>query len=216
MSTTSGTRNSVTCSIVSRTTLGHPLALGQRHLQDELVVHGEHHAAREASGRERAVEIDHRQLEDVGRTPLHRRVLRHALAHLPDPEVVRGELGELAAPPEQRRRETRGFCLPDRLGHVGGDVRERGEVRVEDLAGLIGGDVEPRAEPVRLHAVGEPVVDDFGEAPLELVDLLLVDMEDRRGRRGVHVGTALEGLDESRVLARGAPAPATRSVSSRR
>ena len=39
-----------------------------------------------------AVEVDHRQLEDVGGRALHRRVLRHALAHLADAEVVGRQL----------------------------------------------------------------------------------------------------------------------------
>ena len=41
---------------------------------------------------ERAVEVDHRQLEDVGGRSLHRRVLRHALPHLADAEVVGRQL----------------------------------------------------------------------------------------------------------------------------
>ena len=70
----------------------------------------------------------------------------------------------------------------------------------EDLAGLVGGNVESLREPVGLHAVGEPVVDDLREPALELVDLGLVDVEHLGRGGGVHVGTALERVDQARVF----------------
>ena len=88
MSTTSGTRSSITRLHRRRARRLDRVALGDRHLEDQLVVHGEDHAGREAGVVERPVEVDHRELEDVGRRALHRRVLRHALAHLADAEVV--------------------------------------------------------------------------------------------------------------------------------
>ena len=102
MSTTSGTRSSVTVSITSRTHRLDAVALLDRDLEHELVVHGEQHPRGEAAVVERAVEVDHRELEDVGRRPLHRRVLRHALPHLADAEVVGRELGDLAPATEDR------------------------------------------------------------------------------------------------------------------
>ena len=77
---------------------------------------------------------------------------------------------------------------------------KRGEVRVEDLAGLIGRDVEALREAVGLHAVREAVVDDLGEPALELVDLVLGHVEHARRGGGVHVGAALERVDEARVV----------------
>ena len=58
MSTTSGTRSSVTFSITRHDGLD-PLAFVERDLEHELVVHGEHHAAREvpasSSARSRSI-----------------------------------------------------------------------------------------------------------------------------------------------------------------
>ena len=111
------------------------------------------------------------------------------------------ELRQLAAPAEERGGVAARLGLAHGLLHVARDVRERGEVRVEDLAGLVGRDVEPLPEPVRLHAVREAVVDDLGEAALERVDLLLVDVEDACRGGGVDVGAAFERVDEAGIVA---------------
>src|SRR3954447_2659010 len=178
----------------------HLCALGERNLEHELVVHGQHHPAFELRLLERAVEVDHRELEDVGRGSLHGRVLRHALPDLADAEVVGRQLWELTAPAEERGGEPARLRFANRLGHVARDVGERGEVRIEDLAGLVGGDVEPLRKAVGLHAVREAVVDDLGEPALELVDLLLGHVEDARRGGRVHVGAPLERVDEPRVF----------------
>src|SRR5439155_13287649 len=60
------------------------LTFVERHLEHEFVVDGEDHAGPEAAVVERLIELDHGQLENVGGGALYRRVLRHALAHLPD------------------------------------------------------------------------------------------------------------------------------------
>ena len=200
MSTTSGTRSSVTCSITSRTTGSTFLRSPVRDFEHQLVVHREDHAALELAFGQRPVEVDHRELEDVGRAPLHWRVLRHALPHLADAEVVGRQLGQLPAPAEQRGGVSARFRFAHRLLHIGSDVRERGEVCVEDFPGLFGRDVEPLREPVRLHAVGEPVVDDLGEPALEIVDLGLVDVEHARRGRGVNVGAAIKRFDQTRIF----------------
>ena len=80
-------------------------------------------------------------------------------------------------------------------------VRERRRSRRRgSRAASLGRDVEPLAEAVGLHAVGEPVVDDLGEAALRGVDRRLVDVEHLRRGGGVHVGAALERVDQPRVL----------------
>ena len=55
-------------------------------------------------------------------------------------------------------------------------------------------------EPVGLHAVGEPVVHDLGEASLGGVDVDLLDAEHLRRGGGVHVGAPVERVDQARVL----------------
>ena len=149
---------------------------------------------------QRAVGADHRDLEDVGGRPLHGRVLRHALPHLTDAEVVRRQLGDLAAAAEDRGRVPTGLRLDDRPLHVRVHVREGLEVAVEDLACLVRRDVEPLTEAVGLHAVREPVVDDLGEPALEVVDLRLVDAEHLRGGDRVDVGASGERVDQTGVL----------------
>ena len=110
------------------------------------------------------------------------------------------ELRELTPPAEQRRRVAARLRLAHGLLHVARDVRERGEVRVEDLARLIGRDVETLTEPVGLHAVREPVVHDLREAALERVDLGFVDVEDARRGGRVDVGAAFERLDQAGIV----------------
>ena len=98
---------------------------------------------------------------------LHRRVLRHPLAHLADAEVVGRELGDLAAAAEERRGvpaspSLRGSSRPCTTACSGSPRSSASRIS----RGLLGGDVESLAEAVGLHAVCEAVVHDLGEPPL--------------------------------------------------
>ena len=200
MSTTSGTRSSVTFSMTSRTIDSVSSRSSFGHFEHELVVDGEEHPRAAAGFFQRVVELDHRELEHVGRRPLHRGVLRHALPHLADAEVVGRELGDLAPPAEDRGGVATLLRLTHRLGHVGLHVGEALEVGVEDLRRVAGGDVEALPEPVRLHPVRESVVDDLREPALRVVDGLLGHVEHGRGGGGVHVGAAFERVDQAGVF----------------
>ena len=130
-------------------------------------------------GGQALVEPDQRHLEDVGGQALDAGVHGLALAGLADAEVRRRQLGDLAAPPEQRLGVAALARLGDRALHVGLHGRERHEVGVEDLGRLLGGDVEALAEPVGLHAVGEAVGDHLRLRPHLDRDVGGLDAEDR-------------------------------------
>ena len=102
---------------------------------------------------------------------MHRRVLRHALPHLPDAEVVGRKLRDLTAAAEDRRRVAALLRLPHGAVHELLHVREAREIVVEDLAGFLGRDAESLAESVGLHPVRETEVDNLCEAALEGIGL---------------------------------------------
>ena len=108
---------------------------------------------------------------------------------------------DLAAPTEDRGGVPALLRLLHRLDHEALHVGEALEVRVEDLGRLVRGDAEALAEPVGLHAVGEAVVHDLGEAALRVVDLRPRSTPNTFAAVvGVHVGAALERVDQAGIL----------------
>ena len=97
--------------------------------------------------------------------------------------VAAAELGQIAAPPEHRRREPVGMSLVDDLVEEVGDTPELLEVGVHDLLGLRHRDVEAVGEARGPHPVSEPVVHHLRGRPVLRRELGWVDTEDAGRRR---------------------------------
>ena len=72
------------------------LELRTWHLEYELVVHLKQHLGVQGTSRERLVDANHRNLDQVSRGPLNRRVGRRALAECTDVEIPIAELGDIS------------------------------------------------------------------------------------------------------------------------
>src|SRR5579864_8723590 len=77
-----------------------------RHLEEELVMNLQQHAALDLVGLDLAGESHHRDLDDVGGQRLHREVDRHALGGAPQLKVWRTQVGDRASPACRAHDET--------------------------------------------------------------------------------------------------------------
>ena len=200
MLTSSGTCSSAAPCIASSVSSFGAVTLVGGDLEDDLVVHLEDQAASQALVLQRLVEPHDRDLEDVGGQALDAGVHGLALAGLADAVVGDDSSGIMAASAEQRLGVAPVAGLGDRAGHVRPDPGEGDEVGVEDLGRLVDGDVEPLRQPVRLHAVGEPVRDHLRLRALAQRHLVRRHAEDAGRGRGVDVLSGRERLDQAGVL----------------
>ena len=161
-SASSGTPSSTACSICPFTQRCGLLDAARGDLEDELVV--DRSSMRQLSSGARGAP------SPPGSSPSLKTSLalpwigafsacgRPSVAHA---RVRRLELGDVAAPAEQRLGEP----LDGRLSHLPIEVvvylREAREVGVDELLRLVGRDVHPRGETEGVHPVGEPVVHDL-------------------------------------------------------
>ena len=100
------------------------LALPRRDLEHELVVHLEQHPRGQPLSAQRAVDAQHRDLDDVGGGTLDRRVERHPLGHLATLPVVGGEVGQVAPATHDRLGVAR-CAWPRRRRTTGSRARRR-------------------------------------------------------------------------------------------
>ena len=157
------------------------------------------------ASRDRAVDVEHRDLDQVGGRALDRRVERHPLGHLAALPVVAGEVGQVAAATHDRLGVAAASGLVDDAAEVVADAAEGLEVLVHQPARLARVDAELGAEAERRQAVGEAVVHRLDLGPHLDGDLVGRDVEDpRRGDR-VEVAARLERLDQQRRPRRGGP-----------
>ena len=155
---------------------------------------------------DRPVDVEHRDLDQVGGRALDRRVERHPLGHLAALPVVAGQVGQVAAPAQDRLGVAGAAGLVDDAGEVVADPAERLEVLVHQPPRLGRARSELLAEPERRQAVGEAVVHRLDLGP---------HLDGRRRRAATSKTRAAviewksrpgpERLDQQRRPRRGAP-----------
>ena len=102
---------------------------------------------------------NHRQLDDVRRAALNRRVHRHTLSQGTQIEIFAVNRGQIASPPEHRRDVAAQPCLRNRrvkkFFHAGITL----EVQRNIFAGLFAADVQVARKPVVADSVDDAEVD---------------------------------------------------------
>ncbi len=174
-----------------------PLIVGD--LDDQLVMHLQQHPRPHVVVPQRTVHAQHRDLDDVGGAALDRRVERHSLGHLPPLPVVAGQIGQITAPPQDRRGVAVLARLVDDLPQVVADPAEPGEIGVHLRLGVLGGDPQLLRQPVGRQAVGQPVGHRLDPAPQFVVDLADRHPESPGGDIVMQILTGAERLDEPLV-----------------
>ncbi len=154
------------------------------------------HRGVHARVRKRPVHRDHRQLHEVGRAALQRRVGRFALRRGAHHVIGGRERGHVAPASEDRRDVAVGPSPFQRSLDIGADRREAREVRRRDLLGLRAVDFQTLRQTEVRHAVEQAEVYALGQAALVVVH-----------RRSAGNGKDLAGGKVVNVLAfvKGAP-----------
>jgi len=154
------------------------------HLQD--------HLRPETAGRQLALHIDHRLLDDVGCAALHRMVHGRALAELATLPVALGKLGNMALAAEHRL----GITGLGRAGHhrvqIGAHLRIHAEIAVNHLLGLAEADAQALRQAIGLLPVHDAKVHGLRAAAHLRGHVAHRHAEHARGRFGVEVLAALE------------------------
>src|SRR3989442_7894207 len=171
---------------------GGPL-LSLRHLKHELVMHLQQHPNGEPSLAQGLVDANHRDLDQVRRGPLERRVRGGALPERADIEVPVLELRDVAPPSEQRLHVASLARLGDGAVEPGAHAGETGEILRDELLRLLLRDAELASEREPALSVDPGEVDRLGARAHLRRNLLLGHAEDDRRRLAVDVPTLGEG-----------------------
>ena len=144
---------------------------------------------------------DHRQLDQVGRGALHRRIDGGALRGRAARAVGRVDLGQPEPAAEHRLHEALALGLGARALHVARHARVSGEVAVDVELGRLALDVQVGRQPEGAHAVDQAEVDDLGGAPLIGRDLAHRHAEHLAGGGAMHVLAGVERRQQALVAA---------------
>ena len=167
-----------------------------RNREVEFVVHLHHELRLEVLLAQTPHHLVHRDLDDVGRAPLHGVVHGRTLPEAALLGVLRLELGDVALTAEHGRRVPALLRVRHRVVEVRPHTRIRLEVTIDHLLGLAEGDVEALGEPVGLLAVHDSEVHRLRAAAQLRRHLLDGKPEHARGRGGVEVGAGVERRHE--------------------
>ncbi len=80
----------------------HAFQLGGAHLEEQFVVDLQYHSSPALTSLELAMDVDHGELDEIGRRPLDRRICRDALAKTADIGVLRVQFGDVTSAAEER------------------------------------------------------------------------------------------------------------------
>ena len=175
------------------------LFLTRRDLEHQLVVHLQQHARRQVLFCERPLNIDHGDLDDVGRGALDGRVERRPFGDVASLPVVTVEVGQVATATEQGGRVLVAAGLFDGFVQVVAHPAEPGEVGLHLFFCFARADLELCRQAEGTESVREPVAHRLD--PAAHVGGHLVDRhaESTRPDKAVEVLTGVEGLDQPRV-----------------
>ena len=162
----------------------------------------EQHPTREPRLRQPRLDVEHRDLDDVGRRPLDRGVERHALRHLATLPVGGPQVGQVAAPAEQRLRVAGLASLRDDAHEVVAHAAELLEVLVHEDPRLGRLDAQLLRQTESAQPVREAVVHGLDARPLGDRHGVGGHAEDSRRHHRVEVVARAERLDKSRVVGR--------------
>ena len=143
---------------------------------------------------------DHRQLDQIGCRPLHRRIDRGALRTLASGRVARPNVVEIEPAPENGFDVAQASCRFARAFHVIPYARVTLEIAFHVLLRGRALDAELRSKAECRHAVDQSEVDDFRVAALFAGNGHRIDSEDFRCSMPVHVFAGGECLQQSFVL----------------
>jgi len=156
----------------------------------------------EAAGLQPIVQLNHRDLEDVGCTALNGHVYGRAFCRVLY-RLVNGvlrQLGKVAPAPHNRfdiaALSGLCYCVIQVASHAGKACK----VSVDKLAGFFRRKVGSGRQPVPAHPVHETKVNRLGHAALLISDVVEIQPKDRRCCGGVYVLVALKSRDHLRIL----------------
>ena len=176
--------------------------LSRCHLEDEFVVYLQQHARGETFAGEAGLDVQHRQLDDVGGRSLDGGVQRHPLGHFPALTIRGVEVGQVPPTPQDRLGETRAPRLRDDAAQVVADMPEPFEVLLHQAPGLADGDLELTRQAECGQTVGEPVVHRLDLGTHRAADRIRSNPEHACGHGRVEVRPGGERLDQADVTRR--------------
>ncbi len=142
------------------------------------------------------MDVDHRQLDQIGGGALDGGVGRHPLTEATDVRVLGIELGYVAPPAEQRLDIALLSRQLDLAVQVLADRGEAREVVGDELPGLGDADAELSRQRRRALTVDRREVDRLGLGAHRRRDLVGARAEDERRGVAMHVAPVLKRLDE--------------------
>ena len=158
------------------------------------------HRAAQPLGLHAAKEPHHGDLDQVGLGALHGHIDGGALRRLAHAARRAVDLGDVAAPAEERRHiAARAHLLPRPL-HILVQVGIRLVVRLQEGGGFLARDAGLTGEAVLAQAVDDGVVCRFSQPPHVRRDLALGQPEDERSRAHVDVLVVFESVEEDRIV----------------
>ncbi len=162
-------------------------------------MHLHDHARAQLFGFEPVLHGDHRQLDQVSRRALHRRIDCGPFGPGAARAVRRIDLGQPQAAAEHRFDIAARLGLQARLVHVLLHAREAREIAFNIIGRRAPFDVQVGRQAEGAHAVDQAEVDDLGVAALFALHVRGRDAEDLGGRRAVDVFAIGKGLEHRGV-----------------
>src|SRR5207342_2635613 len=156
------------------------------------VVYLKHHQGTVTMRRQPAVDVDHRALDDVGGSALHRRVDRRAFGTGAQALVARVDVVQVQAPPEHGFDVAALTRLFARALHEFAHAGIAREVQRDVILRLAPGDAEVARQAERAHAIHEAEVDRLGRAAFIAAHLVQGLAEYFRRGGAVDVGAGFE------------------------
>ncbi|MNJ54738.1 hypothetical protein D3C77_501940 [compost metagenome] len=125
---------------------------------------------------------------------MHRRVDRRAFRTFAQGRVLRVDLWQIQATPEQGFDETLLGGLRAGALHVGQHARVTGKIAVDISLRLLAVDADLLGQTKSTHAIDQAEIDRLGATPLVSGHVRQVDTENFCGRCPVHVEVIAEGV----------------------
>ncbi len=170
-----------------------------RRLEDQFIMNLKHQGRLEIRSLEDPIDLDHRFLDEIGRSALDDGVRGHPLGRLPEHPIARVEIRQTPSPSQPGPHESVFLGLLRGFVQEAPNPRVAREIGVDRLLRLACGDSELLRQTERGRAVDDSEVDCLRAGALIVGDVLERDSRDLSRRTPMDVFAILEGLDERSV-----------------
>ena len=181
--------------------VGHRRGISVGHLEDQFVMDLKQEAHGEVSGHDPAVEVHHRQLDQVGSASLDHRVDRQSFPKAPGIPVGAMDLRDIAPATKDRGHIPMVGRLPDARLQEAIDAGKASLVIGDQGKGAVVVQVtDPARQSPRRDAVDDPEIDGLGLVALVTGNILGAPAEDLGSDGGVDVQSPMECVEKAGIL----------------